>query len=63
MYFLFHTYECKAEFLKFSVLHDPSEIILICCFGAEEEVFIIIIIIISCAVQYVFVKTMIHNFF
>ncbi len=63
MYFLFHTYECKAEFIKFSVLHDPSEIILICCFGAEEEVFIIIIIIISCAGQYVFVETMIHTFF
>ncbi len=57
MYFVF--YDCKAEFLKFSVSHDSSEIILICWFGAEEEAFLIIII--SCAAQYFFVETMIHK--
>ncbi len=33
---------CKAEFSASSVLHDPSEIILICWFDAQETFLIII---------------------
>ncbi len=35
-----------ASLFQFSVLHDPSEIFLICSFAAQETFILIIIIII-----------------